>query len=85
MCSSDLSIICEFSIAMTQRVSGVSAETFFNWMLGMDYNIYMLDRSHGEIVSMNSVVDFFNRWGDVYRIEDFLFLPREKVHLIAAP
>ena len=77
------SIICEFSMAMTQRVSGVSAETFFNWMLGMEYNIYMLDRSHGEIVLMNSVGDFFNRWGDVYRIEDFLFLPREKVHLIA--
>lgn len=75
-------IISEFSIEMTTRVSGVSPADYLNWIDGMGYNIYVLDRRSSEAMPVISIIDLLAKWGSFTRIEDLLFLPQEKVYLL---
>ena len=75
-------IVCEFSIEMVSRVSGVAPADFLNWIAGMDYKLFVLDRKSCAAAPVDSISAFFNGWGSPVRIEDLLFLPREKTHLI---
>ncbi len=75
-------IVCEFSISMVQSVSGGAPADFLNWIESMDYNIFVLDRDSLRPVPVDSISALFNCWGSLARIEDLLFLPREKNHLI---
>ncbi len=75
-------IICEFSMEMINRVSGVEPVDFLNWIMGMDYRIFVIDRVSCEEVPIDSIPAFFDNWGSPVRIEDLLFLPREKDNLI---
>ena len=69
---------------VSQRVSDVRALDFLNWIEGMDYSIFVLDRARCEAVPMESAASLLGDWGDPYRIEDLLFLPREKRGLVEA-
>ena len=71
-------IISEFSLEMADRVSHVGPEEFFGWFIGMGYEAYQLDRSSSEVIRVESISGFFSNWGSHVRIEDFLFLPRER-------
>lgn len=75
-------IVNEFSHEMTQRVSGVSPLDYLEWIRGMDYLVYLLDRVSCEIVPVDLRRDLVDDWGDHVRIEDLLFLPREKLALL---
>lgn len=75
-------IICEFSMEMINRVSGVAPADFLNWIMGMDYRIFILDRVSCKEVPIDSISTLFDCWGSPVRIEDLLFLPREKNSLI---
>jgi FkbM family methyltransferase len=78
-------IVSEFSVEMTRRVSQVSPEHYLHWIAGMDYQLYVLDRKSCEPVAVDSVSALLDGWGSCARIEDLLFLPREKVHLVERP
>jgi FkbM family methyltransferase len=75
-------IVNEFSHEMTQRVSGVSPLEFLDWICGMDYVVHLLDRFSCEIVAVDVRRDLIDNWGDHVRIEDLLFVPREKLALL---
>ena len=74
-------IVCEFSMEMTERVSGVAPAAFLDWVERLGYRIFILDRVSCKAVGVDSISTLFENWGDPVRIEDLLFLPREKVHL----
>ncbi len=67
---------------MINRVSGVEPVDFLNWIMDMDYRIFVIDRVSCEEVLIDSIPAFFDNWGSPVRIEDLLFLPREKGNLI---
>jgi FkbM family methyltransferase len=75
-------IVCEFSMEMSQRVSGVAAADFLNWITGMDYRIHIIDRESFVPMPVDSVSAMLDTWGFLGRIEDLLFMPREKMGLI---
>jgi hypothetical protein len=70
-------IVSEFSVEMSARVSGVSAAAYLGWIASLDYAIFLVERDGGRLVPIHSVETLFSTWGNPYRIEDFLFLPRE--------
>lgn len=77
-------IINEFSHEMIQRVSGIAPAEYLEWIAAMDYRIYRLDKVSCEIVAVDARRDLIDHWGDHVRIEDLLFLPKEKASLIAS-
>lgn len=76
-------IVCEFSIEMVNRVSGVTPAYFLNWIAGMDYRIFLLDRNSCAVEPVDSISNLLEGWGSLGRIEDLLFLPREKSRLVS--
>jgi hypothetical protein len=76
-------IISEFSLEMTSRVSGVPGAQYLEWISALQYDMFLLDRVTSQLVSIPSVPSFLSSWGSPLRIEDLLFVPREKPHLIA--
>jgi len=77
-------IISEFSLEMTSRVSGVTGAQYLEWISALQYDMFLLDRVTSQLVSIRSVPSFLSAWGSPVRIEDLLFVPREKPHLIAS-
>jgi hypothetical protein len=75
-------IVCEFSVEMTERVSGVRAPDFLEWIEAMGYGIFVLDRSRCEALPIETAAALLREWGDPGRIEDLLFLPPERRHLV---
>lgn len=75
-------IFCEFSMEMIPRVSDVSPVDFLEWIVGMDYKIFLLDRNTCQPVPVDSLSTLFAEWSDLGRIEDMLFLPLEKTFLL---
>jgi FkbM family methyltransferase len=75
-------IFCEFSMEMVQRVSDVAPADFLEWIVGMDYKIFILDRNTCQPVPVDSLSALFAEWSDLGRIEDLLFLPPEKTFLL---
>ena len=82
ICRSRPAIVSEFSLEMTTRVSGVTGAHYLEWIAGLQYDIFLLDRLSSQLVSIPSVPALLDAWGSVIRIEDLLFLPREKSRLI---
>lgn len=78
------SIICEFSVEMVQRVSGVAPQDFLEGIVTHDYELYILERTGPAVATpVPSVTGLMESWGDLGRIEDLLFLPKEKKGLMA--
>jgi len=75
-------IVSEFSLEMTTRVSGVSGAEYLEWIAGLQYDIFLLDRRSSQLIRVPSVSALLDTWESLIRIEDLLFLPREKSHLI---
>jgi FkbM family methyltransferase len=75
-------IISEFSIAMTEQVSGASAREYFDWIESLKYKLFLLDRTSNKTVPIKSISALLADWGSIYRIEDLVFVPHEKLHLI---
>jgi FkbM family methyltransferase len=77
-------IVSEFSLEMTNRVSGVTGAQYLEWIAAFQYNIFLLDRLSSKLVYVPSVPAFLDAWGSVIRIEDLLFIPSEKSDLIGS-
>jgi FkbM family methyltransferase len=75
-------IVCEFSMEMVNRVSGVVPADFLNWISGKDYKLFVLDRGSNRACAVDSISALCDGWGSLARIEDLLFLPREKTSLL---
>lgn len=75
-------IISEFSAEMTPRVSRVAPAHYLNWIAGMDYKLYILDKASCEPVAVDSISALLDGWGSSVRVEDLLFLPRERTQLV---
>lgn len=75
-------IVSEFSIEMTPRVSGVSGREYLEWIASLDYGIWLLDQKTCRPSPVRSIATLIAEWGGLERIEDFLFLPREKSALV---
>ena len=71
-------IICEFSMEMTARVSGISGVEFLRWISDLGYDAYVIDRERASIEDRLDPDQFQNDWGDTFRIEDLLFVPAGK-------
>jgi FkbM family methyltransferase len=77
-------IVSEFSLEMTSRVSGVTGAQYLEWIAAFQYDIFLLDRLSSQLVNVPSVPAFLDTWGSIIRIEDLLFIPREKSVLIGS-
>jgi hypothetical protein len=77
-------IISEFSLEMTSRVSGVTGAQYLEWISALQYDMFLLDRATSQLVSIRSVPSFLSGWGSPVRIEDLLFVPREKSRPMAS-
>jgi FkbM family methyltransferase len=77
-------IVSEFSLEMTSRVSGVTGAQYLEWIAAFQYDIFLLDRLSSQLVNIPSVPAFLDTWGSIIRIEDLLFIPREKSVLIGS-
>jgi FkbM family methyltransferase len=75
-------IISEFSLEMTGRVSGVPGAQYLEWIASLQYDIFLLDRITSQLVGIPSLPSFLSTWGSLIRIEDLLFMPHEKAHLL---
>jgi len=67
-------ITIEFSLEMTERVSGVSGKAFLEWITALGYSIRVLERTGGER-SVSSVDELLSSWGNYLRIEDLALVP----------
>lgn len=56
-------VVCEFSMEMINRVSGVAPADFLHWIAGMDYRIFVLDRQSCETLPVDSITALLDRWG----------------------
>jgi FkbM family methyltransferase len=70
-------ITTEFSVEMLARVSRISGRDFINWMIQFDYRPFLVARDKPELLAIVDVDDFLADWGDVQRIEDLAFWPRD--------
>ncbi len=76
--------ICQYSVEMVQRVSGVAPQDFLEGIVTHDYELYILERTGPAVATLvPSVASLMETWGDLGRIEDLLFLPKEKKGLMA--
>jgi FkbM family methyltransferase len=67
--------LMEFSVEMTERVSGRPAETHLQRLVDAGYSIAIIDRSTFAPAPVASVDELLETWGDHLRIEDLLLTP----------
>lgn len=67
---------CEFSMEMLPRVSGQSGKDYLSYFRSIDYDLYLLEKTEGEMVPISDIDAFLGEWGDLARIEDLAFMPR---------
>jgi FkbM family methyltransferase len=69
-------ILMEFSCEMASRVSGVDPWKALDDVLGLGYELFVLDRDTNERTGYASADELLRRWHDPLRIEDLLLSPR---------
>jgi len=75
-------VVCEFSMEMARRISEVDPAYFLGWVESMEYKVFVLDRNSCQACAIDSVAALCDGWGSLARIEDLLFMPREKVPIV---
>ena len=68
-------IVMEFSVEMSERVSGGDAGDALQGLLDLSYSLFVLDRSTRERRPFASAAALLEQWGDPLRIEDLLLEP----------
>ncbi len=69
-------VTTEFSCDMLTRVSGCDPLTYLDGFVDMGYALSLIDRETGTLIGVDSPAELLASWGDHYRIEDLLLLPR---------
>lgn len=70
-------IIFEFSQEMSSRVAGSAPTDLFQMLIGLGYQISLIERPSGALIPVADPDTFMSDWGDFFRIEDFLAEPIE--------
>jgi FkbM family methyltransferase len=68
-------IVMEFSCEMATRVGGLSPREHLDRIVGMGYEMAVIDKWGGPPVPVASPEVLLQSWGDPLRIEDLLFTP----------
>ena len=68
-------ITSEFSMEMLPRVSGISCRDYLGYFRDNRYDIFMIDRSSKNLVSIPDIDLFLDSYGSITRIEDLAFIP----------
>jgi FkbM family methyltransferase len=72
----DQPIVCsEFSVEMTERVSGVPAREYLDLFTKRGYQINIINRSDGTLKSFAKAEELLAGWPGPVHLEDLLFLP----------
>ncbi|MBB3149945.1 FkbM family methyltransferase [Phyllobacterium trifolii] len=66
-------IALEFSMEMSQRVSGIDGGDFLRWLYSMGYSGSVLSRSDASDELITDIDTFISDWGNITRIEDIVF------------
>ena len=70
-------ITSEFSMEMLPRVSGITCRDYLGYFKDNHYNIFLIDRDSGSLVSIVDIDLFLDSFGSITRIEDLAFIPAE--------
>jgi FkbM family methyltransferase len=68
-------ITIEFSMEMTNRISGINGSDFLKWVKAFGYRMEMLGRAEAGARPISDIDAFITDWGNPLRIEDLAFLP----------
>ena len=69
-------VTTELSCDMLPRVSGVEAADYLQGFVDLDYSLSLVERPSGTLRELASPAELLDTWGDPFRIEDLLLLPR---------
>jgi len=72
------SLVMEFSMEMTGRVSQREPRVHLDRFVDWGYSIAIIDRVSSDPRPVSSVDELLADWGDLMRIEDLLLVPLER-------
>ena len=75
-------ITSEASAEMLGRVSGVTLRDYLLMTRNEGYRQFVIDRMSGPLQEVRDLDAFLATWTDFYRIEDFAFVPEEKMAIL---
>jgi FkbM family methyltransferase len=76
-------ITSEASYEMLDRVSRITLHDYFLMIRSLGYRQFLIDRESGELEEVIDLGQFTAEWTDQLRIEDFVFVPEEKMEMLA--
>ena len=77
-------ITSEASAEMLSRVSDITLRDYLLMTRTDGYRQFMIDRLGGPLQAIDDLDRFLAAWTDFYRIEDFVFVPEEKLGMLAS-
>jgi FkbM family methyltransferase len=75
-------ITSEASAEMLGRVSGITLQEYLAMTRNQGYRQFVIDRQGGPLQEVSDLDQFISAWSDFYRIEDFAFVPAEKMEML---
>ena len=69
-------ITSEFSMEMLPRVSRISCREYLGYFKNIGYDVFIVDRDEGNLVSVDNIDTFLASYGSLARIEDLAFIPK---------
>lgn len=76
-------ITSEASYEMLDRVSRITLHDYFLMIRSLGYRHFLIDRVNGELEEVVDLEQFTAEWTNQLRIEDFVFVPEEKMEMLA--
>ncbi len=73
-------ITSEASAEMLSRVSDITLRDYLLLTRNQGYRQFVIDRMGGPLHEVSDLSQFLNEWTDFHRIEDFAFVPEEKMN-----
>ena len=78
-------ITSEASVEMLDRVSNMPLRDYLLLTRSLDYRQFVIDRHDGHLVEIQDLDQFLLEWPDPCHIEDFAFIPQEKMASLDLP
>jgi FkbM family methyltransferase len=70
-------IVCEFSMEMLPRVSGITGAEYLTYFQALGYDLHILDKQQGDLLPIADIISFLDDYGPETRIEDLAFIPQQ--------
>jgi FkbM family methyltransferase len=78
-------ITSEASMEMLGRVSQMTLRDYLLITRDLGYRQFVIGRTDGQLTEATDLDQFLTEWPDVLHIEDFVFVPAEKMSLLDTP